>query len=55
MIICHDLMVQLGLVTDFNNKYLAWDDDVVPMKDTRNLLGKTNLTKCDIKEVVTHT
>ena len=39
VIICHDLMVQLGLKSDFGHQVLEWDETVVHMKNTGNFLG----------------
>ena len=51
MDIVHDLMVQLGMKSDFENQGLEQDDTVVPMKDPVNLIGQTNLAKRDMREV----
>ena len=40
MIVGRDLMVQLGLKNEFKCQVLQWDDDTVPMKEPRGLLGK---------------
>ena len=55
MIIDHDLMVQLGLTSDFKRQLLQWDGDTVQMKDPRNLLGQSNITKRKMRKVVIQT
>ena len=55
MIIGHDLMVQLGLVTKFKRQVLQWDSATLPTKEPRGLLGKLYLNKRKMREVVTHT
>ena len=52
MIIGRDLMVQLGLVAYFKRQVLQWDGTTVHMNESRNLLGKSNLTKREIRKVV---
>ena len=48
-------MVQLGLTAEFNRQVLQWDGTTVHMKDTRNLLGQSDLTKREMREVVMQT
>ena len=55
MIIDHDLMVKLGLTTDFKHKVLQWDGETVPMKEPSGLLGKSDLNKHEMREVVMKT
>ena len=55
MIIGHDLMVQLGLTDDFKCQALQWDGTTVYMKESRTLLGKSDLTKREMCEVVMQT
>ena len=45
-------MAQLGLKANFKHKVLQWDDNTVSMKKTSGLLGKSNLTKRNMREVV---
>ena len=52
MIICRDLMVQLGLTADFKRQVLQWDGTTVHMKEPRNLIGLSNLTKRQMCEVM---
>ena len=52
MIICYNIIVNIGLVDNFKCKVIEWNEDVVPMKDLGNFLGKDNLTKSNIIEVV---
>ena len=55
MIICRDLMVQLGLKDDFKRQFLQWDGVTVNMKDTRSMLGKSYLAKREMRKVVIQT
>ena len=55
MIIGRNLMVQLGLLADFNRQILQWDGVKVPMKESDGLIGQTDITSCDMREVVMHT
>ena len=48
MIICHELMVQIGLKANFGRKILEWEKTLIPMKDQGNFLGQPDLTKCEI-------
>ena len=41
MIIGHDLMLQLGLLSEFKHQVLQWDGVTVPMKEPSGLLGKS--------------
>ena len=51
-IIGRNLMVQLVLTSNFNRQVLQWDRDTVPMKEPRDLLGKPDLSRHDMREVV---
>ena len=55
MIIGRDMMVQLGLTTNFKHQLLQWDGTTVHMKDPRNLLGQSDPTKLEMSEVVMQT
>ena len=55
MIIFRNLMVQLGLTADFTRQVLQRDGTTVHMKEYSNLLGKSDLTKHEIREVVMQT
>ena len=55
MIIGRDLMVQLGLMDNFNFQFLQWYGATIHMKKPRNLLGQSNITKHKMREVVMHT
>ena len=55
MIICHDLMVQLGLTADCKRQALQWYGANVQLKESRNLLGQSDLTKRKMREVVMQT
>ena len=48
-------MVQLGLMADLKRQVLQCDGAAVHMKDPRSFLGKSNLTKRDMREVVMQT
>ena len=52
MIIGLDLMVQLGLTADFKRQVLEWDYATIHMKESINLIGQSNLTKREMREVV---
>ena len=51
MIIGRDLMVQLGLTANFKRQVLQWDGATVHMKEPRNLIGKSDLTKREMRKV----
>ena len=55
MIICRDLMVQLGLSPYFKCQVLQWDDVTLSTKEPSGLLGKSDLTSCKMCEVIIHT
>ena len=55
MIIGHDLMVKLGLKTDFGRQVLEWDKTVVPIKEPYNLLDQPDSTKRNMRDVVMQT
>ena len=48
-------MVQLGLTANFKRKSLQWDGATLYMKAPRNFLGKFDLTKRKMREVVMQT
>ena len=52
MIICRDLMVQLVLTAYFKCQVLQWDGATLHMKEPIGLLGKSDRTKRDMREVV---
>ena len=52
MIIGRDLMVQLGLTDDFNRQVLQCDGATVHLKEPRNLIGRSDLTKREMRDVV---
>jgi hypothetical protein len=33
MIICQDLLGELGIIMNFNDHWITWDTDTIPMKD----------------------
>ena len=45
-------MVQVGLTVYFKRRVLYWDNAILPMKESINFLGKYNLSKRKIGEVV---
>ena len=55
MIIFRDLMVELGMMGNFKLQILKWDFITVYMKETSSLLGKYDLNKREIREVVMQT
>ena len=55
MIIGCNLMVQLGLFADFKRQFLQWDGVTIPMRYPISLLGKTDLTSFEVRDVVMHT
>ena len=55
MIISRDLMVQIGLTADFKRQVLQWDGATVNMKGHSSLIGKYDLAKSDMHEVVMQT
>ena len=55
MIIGRDLMVQLGLTADFKRQVLQWDVATVHMKEHISLLGKSDQTKHEMRNVIMKT
>ena len=55
MIIGRDLMVQIGLTANFKHQVLQWNGTTVHVKESRNLLGKSDLTKREMSEVIMQT
>ena len=55
MIICRDLMVQLGLTAVFKRQVLQLYGATVHVKEPSILLGKSDLAKCEMREVVIQT
>ena len=51
MIIGHDLVVKLGLISYFIFSVFGWDDTSVHIKYLGNLLGNHTITKPDMHEV----
>ena len=52
MIIGRELMIQLGLKSDFGSQILEWDETVIPMKYLGIFLFQTDLTNRDIQDMV---
>ena len=55
MIICHDLMVQLGLMSNFKSQVIQWDGATVHMKEPIGLLRQYDLTKRNMRKEVIQT
>ena len=55
IIIGRDLMLQLGLLSDFKHKVIQWDDAIIKMKELSGLLGQIGPTSREMLEVVMHT
>ena len=55
MIIGRDLMVQLGILSDFKCQLLQWDGTTVPMKEPSGMIGKSDLNKRKMRKVVMQT
>ena len=55
IIIGRYLMVQLGLTVDFNHQVLQWYGATLHMKGPSGMLGKSDLNKRGMREVVMHT
>ena len=55
MVIGPNLMVQLGLMSDFKIQFIQWDSAEVTMKDPSGLLGKYDLSKHEIRKVFMQT
>ena len=55
MIICHDLMVQLDLTSDFKHQVLQLYGATLHMKEPRSLLGQSDLNKREMRKVVMQT
>ena len=45
-------MVQLGLAADFKHQVLQYGGATLPMKEPSGLIGKSYLSKREIREVV---
>ena len=55
MIIGCDMMVQIGLTSYFKRQILQWDSATLHMKEPSVLIGKYDLNKWEMREVVMHT
>ena len=55
MIIANYLIMQIGLLDDFKHQVIQQDFVIVPMKEPIGLLCQTDLTSCEIREVVIQT
>ena len=49
------MMLQLGLLAGFKRQVLQLDDAKLPMKEPIGLIDKTDLTSCDMREVLMQT
>ena len=52
MIVCRYLMIQLGLTDKFKRQFLQWDGATANMKESRNFLGQSDLSKRKICKVM---
>ena len=55
MIIGRDLMVKLGLITDYERKVLMWDGVSVPMRSVYHTDSKPTFSRAEIKQIMTQT
>ena len=55
MIIVRDLMVQIGLMANFKRQVIQWYGAIVHMKEPISFLGKSDLTKRDMRKMVRQT
>ena len=55
MIIGRDLMVKLGLITDYKRKVLIWDEVSVPMRSVYHTDSKPTFSRAEIKQIMTQT
>ena len=55
MIILLDIMIQVGLIENFKLQVIQWGINSVSMKEPRDFLCQTDLTSCDMREVVMQT
>ena len=55
MMIVIDLMLHLGLMTDFKPNIIEWNDTVVTINYMGRRNRQTNISKCDMKQVVLQT
>ena len=55
MMIGRDLMIRLVLMADFKRQLPHWDGVTVPMKEPIGLIGKSNLTSCEMHVMVMQT
>ena len=55
MIIGRDLIIQIGLTAKIKRQVLLWDGTNVHMKETSYLLGKSDITKREMRKVVMQT
>ena len=54
-IIVRDLMVQLGLLSEFERQVLQWEGDTLPINKPTSLLEQTYLTSLKMREVAMET
>ena len=55
MIIGRDLMVKIGLTANFRHQFLQWDGATLHRKEPSSFLGKSNITKREMREVFIQT
>ena len=51
-IIARNLMLQLGIFSEFKRRFFQGNGATAPMKEPRSLLGKIDLTSYEMREVV---
>ena len=55
IVIGRDLMVQLGLLANFKHQIFQSNGIITPMKEPNSLIRKSDITSCDMHEVVIKT
>jgi hypothetical protein len=55
MVIGQDLLVKLGLITDYKRKVLIWDEVSVPMRSVYHTDSKPTFSLAEIKQIMTQT
>ena len=55
MIIVCKLMVQLDFLADFKRQVLQWDGETVPIKELITMIGQTDITSYEMREVAIKT
>ena len=55
MIIVRGLMVHIGLLANFKRQVIQWDGAIFLMKQPSGMLGQTDLTSCEMREMIIQT